>query len=457
MTPADMSLPNTTTRSAEDGPPERMVFVVPAGLDRPTGGNRYDQHLAAALADLGTQVELRAAVGSWPEPGPADRADLARLLRGSGPVLVDGLVACGAPVEVGEAVADGVRVHVLVHMPLALDPGLDPQVAQRRDLLEGRALRVATGVLATSGWAADRLRARHRLDAIAVATPGAHPAPVAPGSDPPLLRQLAAVTPVKDQLRVVAALARLVDLDWTAELTGSLDADPDYADRVRRAIRAAGLADRVRLSGPLTGADLERAWQATDLLLLPSRAETWGMVVTEALARGVPAVVSRGTGSQEALGAAGDGALPGAVVEPGQAALTAALHHLLGPGRGPARAAALARRDGLGTWADRPASGRHRPRKAGDDRPSRAPGRPGLARTARTGRRARSGHGGAGATRPLRIPPVQPRQAQPARQRTAGRRSGCRHRREPALAGSAAGRPRRPGHDRAPAVDLARP
>ncbi len=331
----------------------RLAFVVPQDLTRPTGGNRYDQALRQALVELGAEVELRPVPGSWPVATPGDREQLAGRLVGPYPVLVDGLLACTAPGEVQHAVDRGVRVHVLVHMPLALDPGLSPAQALARDGSERQALRAASGVVATSAWAAADLRARHGLTCVAVATPGAHPAPVAAGSTPPRLRQLAAVCPVKDQLTVVQALALLVDEPWTAELTGALDVAPGYTAAVRAAIDRHRLGDRVRLTGVLTGAALDQAWAATDVLLLPSQAETWGMAVTEALASGIPAVVSRGTGGQEALGAAPHGDLPGAVVEPGSPqALAAAIHHLLGPGAQRARRAALDRRQRLPGWQE---------------------------------------------------------------------------------------------------------
>ena len=59
--------------------------------------------------------------------------------------------------------------------------------------------------------------------------------------------------------------------------------------------------DRIRVTGALTGSALDQRWDAADLLVLPSRVETYGLVVTEALARGIPAIVSAGTGAVEAL------------------------------------------------------------------------------------------------------------------------------------------------------------
>jgi glycosyltransferase involved in cell wall biosynthesis len=130
------------------------------------------------------------------------------------------------------------------------------------------------------------------------------------------------LTPTKDQITLVRALAHVADLGWLADLVGFDRADPGYAARVRDEVATAGLADRIRITGPLIGPVLDQRWDAADLLVLPSRVETFGLVVTEALARGIPAIVSAGTGAVEALqqGAILPGdAMPGAAVQPGDA------------------------------------------------------------------------------------------------------------------------------------------
>ena len=58
--------------------------------------------------------------------------------------------------------------------------------------------------------------------------------------------------------------------------------------------------------------------------MLPSRAETYGMVVTEALARGIPVLASDAGGLPETLGRDPDGRVPGLLVPPGDAAALAA-------------------------------------------------------------------------------------------------------------------------------------
>ena len=115
------------------------------------------------------------------------------------------------------------------------------------------------------------------------------------------------MTPGKGHDVLLDALATVTDLSWRCACVGSLDRDPAFADALRRRVRDGGLADRVCFPGPRTGADLDRSYAAADLLVLASRAETYGMVVTEALARGLPVVATDVGGVPEALGTAPTG------------------------------------------------------------------------------------------------------------------------------------------------------
>jgi glycosyltransferase involved in cell wall biosynthesis len=167
--------------------------------------------------------------------------------------------------------------------------------------LERRALHAAAGVICTSASAAADLRARHGFDGLRVALPGSDAAPLAAGSAPPHLIAVAALLPNKAQALLLAALSQLTELPWTASLIGSDSADPAYAAWLRGTVERLGLRNRVSIPGELRGAALEGEWAAADLSLLISQAETYGLVVTESLARGIPVVVRAGTGAVEAL------------------------------------------------------------------------------------------------------------------------------------------------------------
>lgn len=299
----------------------RIRFVVPGNVRHNSGGNVYNAALAAGLTALGADVETCPLDGDWPGGSAEDRRRLGRLLRaapatlatanpapaspapatgGAAPgsvTLVDSLLACGAPDELEAAAAAGQRVWILVHMPL-------PDHPER----ERRALQAAAGIICTSRSAAEGLRTRHGLDGVKVALPGTAPAPLAAGSlsaasGVPHFIAVAALLPNKDQSLLLDALARLTDLPWTASLIGSDTADPAYAAQLRDSVDRLGLARRVSIPGELRGPALDAEWGAADLSLLISRAETYGLVVTESLARGIPVVVREGTGAVEALAA----------------------------------------------------------------------------------------------------------------------------------------------------------
>jgi glycosyltransferase involved in cell wall biosynthesis len=321
--------------------------------EAPSGGDTYQRRLCDGLAEAGWTVVERAVPGDWPRPDRADRAALADALAAipdAGLVLLDGLVGSAAP-EVVAAQAGRLRLVVLVHLPLGLLP--DPD-ASDLDTRERRTLRAAAAVVVASGWAARRLVAHHRLaaDRVHVAPPGVATAPLAAGTeDGSRLLCVAAVTPVKGQHRLVEALARVADLPWTCDCVGRWD--PDYVERVRELVRSHGLADRIRLPGPRTGDQLAAGYAEADLLVVASQVETYGMVVTEALARGIPVVATDVGGVREALGEAPDGSRPGLLVPAEDpAALAAALRRWLAQPelRRRLRAAARARRGTLAGW-----------------------------------------------------------------------------------------------------------
>ncbi|WP_018762407.1 glycosyltransferase [Arthrobacter sp. 135MFCol5.1] len=343
-----------------------LRLLVPGNIRHSSGGNVYNARLVAGLQALGAGVEVIAVEGTWPDAGAHERRRLGALIGAWDPethpgqpvAIVDGLVAVGAPDELEFAAKAGRQTWVLVHMPVPEDAGT--QALER----EARALRAATGVICTSTSAANVLRKRG-LPQARVVLPGVEPAPLAAGSTPPHLAVVAALLPNKDQLLTVEALGRIRDLDWTASFVGSDRADPVYAQAVQAAVAGNGLQERVWLTGELTGEPLEAQWARTDLTLLVSRTEAFGMAVTESLARSIPALVRAGTGAVEALTLAGletsDGGprLPGAAVplpvggqeSPGR--LAAVLRRWLGDARvreGWRAAAAEARRD-LPGWS----------------------------------------------------------------------------------------------------------
>jgi glycosyltransferase involved in cell wall biosynthesis len=189
-----------------------------------------------------------------------------------------------------------------------------------------------------------------------VAHPGVDPGNPATGTrDGGALLCAGAVTPGKGHDVLLAALEQVSGLPWRCTCVGSLSVAPDFVARLLRRARETGFDGRFELTGPLSGSELDAAYAEADVLVLASRAETYGMVVAEALARGVPVIAADVGGVPEALGFGADGTRPGMLVPTGDVAtLAEALRLWLTDAdlRAALRAAALQRRAGLSDWSE---------------------------------------------------------------------------------------------------------
>jgi glycosyltransferase involved in cell wall biosynthesis len=342
----------------EDQDIVRVHVIVPEGYDnvgQPTGGNIYDRRVCAGLAEAGWEVLVATVAVAWPARDPAARADLARVVSAipdGETVLIDGLIASPGAAQLLPHTGR-LRMTVLLHMPLGIVADGRRDAGAERS--ERSVLRAAAGVVVTSEWTRRQVLARYPIPArrVHVARPGVDRV-AAPAR--PVRGHLVCVGVLgrhKGQDLLVEALAGLADRDWHCVLAGSLDRDPDFVDQLQTRVTRLGYDHRVRLSGVLTGAALSHAYSTADLLVAPSRSETYGMTVTEALAHGLPVIAADVGGLPEALGAAADGTRPGQLIPPGDpAALAAVLGDWLDdePWRRRLRAAARQRQSTLPGW-----------------------------------------------------------------------------------------------------------
>ena len=157
-------------------------------------------------------------------------------------------------------------------------------------------------------------------------------------ADALLLLCPARLIPDKDHRGLLAAFARIAPDHPRAHLL--LAGDGPLAAELRDEIARAGLGDRVHLLGPRD--DVPRLLRAADLAVLASRREGFSNVVLEAMAAGIPQVVTDVGGNREAM----EGDATGRLVPPGDLeAFASALRELLAsPGLRERLAEAAARR-----------------------------------------------------------------------------------------------------------------
>jgi len=277
-----------------------LVFMIPGDLDTLTGGYGYDRRVIDGLHALGWTVAVQRLDGSFPSPTLFAREDVRRrfaALADGTVVLVDGL-AFGALAAEAERERYRLRLVALVHHPLADETGIDGATAASLEASERRALATTRVVIVTSRGTADALsRYGVSADRVVVVEPGTDAASLARGSagGPVQLLCVASLIPRKGHEVLIEALARLRQLSWHLTCVGNTDRDRETADRVRAMLAQYELGDRVTFTGDLRQPELDRQYDHADVFVLPTFHEGYGMVVSEAIARGLP-VISCPTG-----------------------------------------------------------------------------------------------------------------------------------------------------------------
>lgn len=333
----------------------RLAFGVPGDLATPTGGYGYDRRIIQELRHLGWHVDVVDVGDSFPFPSVAQRmtalATLSEVPPGC-PTVLDGL-AFGALPEAG-ALRSRAPLIALVHQPLAQDPSLNTTQADIFRATERTALAAAARVVVTSEATARIVVADYDVppQRINVVRPGNDPVPPAFGSNDGLVRLLSvgSVVPVKGYDLLIAALATLPDMSWRLTIAGDRTRNPAAAAQLDADIAANGLCDRVSVLGAVPPKRIIELYLASDVFVLASRFESYGMALAEAMAHGLP-LVSTIAGAIPDTVPVGAGLL---VPPDDVAALAQALRRLIGDSAERRRLAAnaLAAAAQLPTWQD---------------------------------------------------------------------------------------------------------
>lgn len=288
----------------------RVFFAIPGDITLPTGGYAYGRRVLELLPRHGIAVTHLELPGSYPNPTAPDLARTAALIAATperAVLLIDGLAYGAMPADLVRGM--GRAIVALVHHPLCLEAGVPPDRAAELRALETAALALARRVVVSSPTTAATLVADFGVPAghITVAEPGTDPAPRARGSGLPCKRLLAvgSIVPRKGYDVLVAALAAdaraHAGSDWQLDIVGALDRSPATVDALRAQVAAAGLDRRVRIVGPLDSASLDRVYAGADMFVMSSHYEGYGMVLAEAMARGLPIVTTTGGAAAETV------------------------------------------------------------------------------------------------------------------------------------------------------------
>ncbi|MGE6605263.1 glycosyltransferase [Halomonas sp. NPDC076908] len=301
---------------------QRFTLMVAGDPAQRTGGYLYDAHIVSALRDQGWDIDVIGLAGRFPDADAEAAAALSQALEAlpeGAAVVIDGLAMGALPAVVAQH-AQRLQITALLHHPLGDELGLDAVDQQRFHRSELSALASAARIIVTSHFTARRLpelAAHYGLPLsanVTVVEPGVAQAPMSPAAEAgEALRLLcvATLTPRKGQDVLVKALAGVAGEHWQCDCYGAAR-DPEFTQRVAQLIEQHDLQTRVYLHGECDSETLESAYRHAHALVLPSWYEGYGMVITEALAHGLPVITTTGGALRDTLPAGA-----GLSVEPG--------------------------------------------------------------------------------------------------------------------------------------------
>ena len=276
--------------------PKQLHVVVPGAINQRTGGYLYDSRIVDGLRRLGWSVVVHELSGIFPGPDREALDSLTRVLEklpDHSCVVIDGLAMGGFP-EPLQLHRTRLSLIGLVHHPLADETGLDKVRRLRLVELEQAALLSCRRVVVTSPATALRLSDYGvSSEKVSVVCPGTDPARQAVGPDDveaPQILCVATLIPRKGHDVLIRSLSTLREILWNCVCVGSLVRDPDYAQAVQQQTVAADLTDRIRFIGECDSRVLDDFYHSSSVFVLPSYDEGYGMVLSEALARGLPIV-----------------------------------------------------------------------------------------------------------------------------------------------------------------------
>ncbi|MBA3421975.1 MAG: glycosyltransferase [Thermoleophilaceae bacterium] len=163
--------------------------------------------------------------------------------------------------------------------------------------------RLALIVFASELEARDTLGGATRPEAVVVHHPlgsafEAAPAPVSRSAGPLVVGYLGRLHPKKNLEALIAAVAKASE---EAKLLIAGTGDKGYVDKLARLAVKVGMAERMEWLGFVPGDQRWPFFDGLDIFAMPSHYEGFGMAGAEAMARGVPTIVSQSTGLGEII------------------------------------------------------------------------------------------------------------------------------------------------------------
>lgn len=276
----------------------RVLFVIPGDINLPTGGYRYDKEIINAWKASHIDVKLVSIDGNYPFPTEQDKSialDTIERFPEADIAVVDGLLG-GAVPEFIHALSTIMPVTALIHHPLCLENGLDDNIAETLKISEQQGLECVSQVITSSPSISNTVAELFGFERTKIHTvlPGVKRTQTSKGSTSHIIHLLCvgSIIERKGHKNLLQALSMLKNLNWRLDCYGNTEFDKGLFGQLQDIITKHALSDKVKFHGAVSDETLEVAYNKSDIFVLPSLFEGYGMVYAEAIVRGLPVIAT---------------------------------------------------------------------------------------------------------------------------------------------------------------------
>lgn len=276
----------------------RILFVIPGDINLPTGGYRYDKEIVNAWKASGIDVELISLEGDYPFPSDQEKSnalDAVKKFPDADVAVVDGLLGGVLP-EFIQKLSNAMPVVALIHHPLCLENGLNDKIAKALKTSEKKGLKFVSQIITTSPATTKTVSKLFGFDRSKIHTilPGVKRTQISRGSESQTTHLLCvgSIIERKDHKTLLQALSTLKYLDWRLDCYGSTEFDKELYAQIQDIITKENLSKKVTFHGAVSDERLDAAYATSDIFVLPSLFEGYGMVYAEAIVRGLPVIAT---------------------------------------------------------------------------------------------------------------------------------------------------------------------
>lgn len=111
-------------------------------------------------------------------------------------------------------------------------------------------------------------------------------------NDPANILYLGYLTPRKGLIYLLKALSELKDYNWRLIIAGEESYFPLYVKACKKYIESVSIEDRIEFLGHINRDRIDELFHITDIFILPSSHESYGMVIKEAASYGIPIITT---------------------------------------------------------------------------------------------------------------------------------------------------------------------